>query len=94
MGDISTPEAHLALTVLNFELDYVFKCEPVPEIIEEARNLIERHPLRALDSLQLATGLVESRKGFADQMIFVTADKTLLAAAGAEGLKVWNPLLP
>jgi len=65
-------------------------------VIETAGQLLERHPLRAYDSVQLASALVAGRV-LADvalpQPTFLAADDNLLAFAQAEGLLIDNPNL-
>lgn len=59
-------------------------------LIVEAADLTVRHPLHALDSVQLASGIRAARSMTA-HLTFVTADTNLLAAASAEGLATDNP---
>ena len=63
-------------------------------VINMAAGLLERHPLRTLDALHLATGLLANQflvgQGVAG-LTFVSADDRLLAVAGSEGLAVNNP---
>lgn len=63
-------------------------------IIRNAANLARRHGLRAYDAVQLAAALDTSRV-FSQleltQLILVSADLELNAAANAEGLKVEDP---
>lgn len=65
-------------------------------VIEAAGQLLERHPLRAYDSAQLASALVAGRT-LADAVLpqptFLSADDSLLAIAQAEGLLIDNPNL-
>lgn len=64
-------------------------------IVTQAGMLLERHPLRAADAVQLACALAVRRRLHQRGMpapVFVAADTTLLAAAVAEGLVVDNPL--
>ena len=59
----------------------------VERVRERARRLLETHPLRAADSLQLAAALLtseENPQGFP----FVTLDRRLSAAAEREGFHV------
>ncbi len=63
-------------------------------IMNLATELLERRPLRALDALHLATAL--SAQPFlapygVTEVMFVSADDRLLAAAMAESLAVENP---
>ncbi|MBE2198227.1 MAG: type II toxin-antitoxin system VapC family toxin [Anaerolinea sp.] len=63
-------------------------------LIHDAGKLVQRHPLRAYDSVQLASALklqpILSQFPEAT-LTFVTADKRLLTIAQAEGLIVDNP---
>lgn len=59
-------------------------------LIVEAANLTTRHPLHALDSMQLAS-VIRASRSITAQLTFVTADSILLNAAVAEGLKTDNP---
>jgi predicted nucleic acid-binding protein len=65
-------------------------------VIEAAGRLLERHPLRAYDSVQLASALVTAST-LADaalpQPVFLSADGSLLVVAQAEGLATDNPNL-
>jgi uncharacterized protein len=63
-------------------------------IVERAKNLLEAHPLRAYDAVQLATSLeVNARLSAAglNSLVFISADTRLLAVAGAEGLAIEDP---
>ena len=60
-----------------------------------AGQLVQRHPLRAYDSIQLASALKLQptlRQFSAVGLHFVAADKRLLNVAQAEGLAVENPI--
>ena len=64
-------------------------------VVAQAGRLVESHPLRAYDAVQLACALTVRRSMHRRGMLaplFVTADTTLLAAARAEGFLVDNPL--
>lgn len=61
--------------------------EPRAATIELAADLVERHPLRADDAVQLASALRWSREsGLA--VCFVSADTRLAAAAAGEKVRV------
>jgi hypothetical protein len=68
--------------------------ELTQSVIDETRFLLERHPLRAYDAVQLASALHAHRvlptAGFPTP-VFLSADDRLLAAAQAEGLTTDNP---
>jgi predicted nucleic acid-binding protein len=68
--------------------------EPDGTVIDTAVQLIQRHPLRAYDAVQLATALLLDRSLLADELpplTFVSADNVLCEAAQAEGLPTENP---
>jgi len=65
-------------------------------LISLARNLLERHPLRAYDAIQLASALIVHQTLQAASLPplrFLSADDSLNATATAEGLMVDNPNL-
>jgi uncharacterized protein len=64
-------------------------------IVQAAQNLLLKHPLRAYDAVQLASGLDSNRRLLAANqppLIFVCADTRLLTVATSEGLQTHNPL--
>ena len=64
------------------------------QVIHRSQDLLEQHPLRAYDAIQLASALEGHARlisaGLAP-LIFVSADTRLLAAASAEGLRTDDP---
>ncbi len=60
------------------------------EVLQLARDLIQRRPLRGFDAIHLASALMLGRE-LGEPMKFVAADARLLAAAEAENLGVLNP---
>jgi len=69
---------------------------PTDAVLEAACSLLERHPLRAYDAVQLASALTAQQflreRGY-PVLTFLGADDRLNAAAAAEGLQVDNPNL-
>lgn len=61
--------------------------QPSDGLRELAEELIERHPLRAADALQLAAALIWSRR-HPQKRAFVCLDGVLADAAGKEGFSV------
>ena len=57
------------------------------KVRERARGLLEIHPLRAADSLQLAAALIASEEN-PQSLFFVTLDRRLKDAAEKEGFGV------
>jgi predicted nucleic acid-binding protein len=69
---------------------------PTDDVLTFAVGLLERHPLRAYDAVQLATALVVNKNVHSTQqggrpVIFVSADSVLCRAAQAEGLTAEDP---
>jgi predicted nucleic acid-binding protein len=63
-------------------------------VVALARDLLERHPLRAYDAVQLASALVANqvlRSASLPLLVFLSADDHLNMAATVEGLAVDNP---
>ena len=59
-----------------------------------ARDLIDRHPLRAYDAVQLASALIANHgliQSNSPELVFVSSDNQLNKAAIAEGFQVDNP---
>jgi uncharacterized protein len=59
-------------------------------VLDAAMVLTNKHPLRALDAIQLASALA-AIKTLDTPLTFITADNNLLAAATAEGLATDDP---
>lgn len=63
-------------------------------VLHRAEDLLETHPLRAYDAVQIASALESNERlvaaGLAP-LVFVSADTRLLAVAGAEGLTTDDP---
>jgi predicted nucleic acid-binding protein len=95
-------EAHLSiLDYAQIATDFAAMCaseyeiiELTTTVIERARLLLERYPLRAYDAVQLASALIVSdalQAGNFPPLIFLAADDRLLIAARAEGLATDDP---
>jgi predicted nucleic acid-binding protein len=72
---------HEEYLVLEFDAD----------VLNKARSLVFKYPLRTLDAIQLASA-VEVQGLLSATVSFVSADTRLLDAARAEGFAVENPL--
>ena len=91
-GDISGADADRILNQIEDDGSSLFLVQPsTSAVIEEAARLIDRHPLRAHDALQLA-GCLVTRDSVPGPSTFVCADVRLCEAAGQEGLTVLNPM--
>ena len=65
------------------------------QVLESARQLVERYPLKAYDAVQLASA-IEARqlvRPGLPPITFLSADKQLLSAAQAEGFVTDDPNL-
>ncbi len=76
-----------AVVALVSDLRAVTVVEIVPTVTARARVLLQRHPLRAGDALQLASCLL-LRDSTSDAVTFAGFDERLNQAAKAEGLTV------
>lgn len=90
-GGISREDASAALDILRLESARTVQ-EPLnPAVLECARQLLDRRPLRWPDALQLGAALVARDMFQGTEIIFVSASAHLLEAAKAEGLTIVNP---
>jgi predicted nucleic acid-binding protein len=93
MGEITAEEYRFAKHVFLEETRWARVVSARRSAVEWATDLIDRHPLRAYDALQVATALELNRaleaEGFS--LTFVSADDRLCAAAEHEGLTTVNP---
>ena len=90
--DISGSDASLILKQIEEDRSSLFLIQPSgSEVIEEAARLLDRHPLKAYDAIQLA-GCLAACYGVPPPITFVCADVRLCHAAQLEGLSVLNPL--
>jgi uncharacterized protein len=80
-------EAHVDAIVSALKVDVaeMWAVEARKSVLERAGELLDRHPLRAYDSMQLASALTIFQRVRA--VTFVCADVTLMEAATAEGLR-------
>jgi uncharacterized protein len=91
-----SPEDY-ARTLVAFDYDFRYRYDVItaePTVIDAARQLAERHPLRAYDAVHLASAWLADRKlvqAGQPSLTFICADDRLIAAAQAEGLLADNP---
>jgi len=93
----SVPAADCSIAVQAFTAHSATEYELVElnlDVVALARDLLERHPLRAYDAVQLASALVANhalQAAHLPSLVFLSADDRLNAAATVEGLTVDNP---
>lgn len=85
-GAFDQEDRDRALSALGRDIDAMSVVEIVPPITARARALLEHHPLRAGDAIQLACCL-HLREALGGQITFAAFDDRLNQAARAEGLK-------
>jgi predicted nucleic acid-binding protein len=90
LGDLDEADANAALARFSAHLSTLYLVQPLNEtVLESACGIIDRHTLRAYDSMQLAGCLVLCMTMGSDlEFRFVSADQALLRAAVSEGLAV------
>lgn len=84
-GSFGTAERDRALAALVADLGALTIVEIAPSIAARARRLLDRHPLRAGDAVQLASCLL-LRDATGGPVAFAAFDGRLNEAARAEGL--------
>lgn len=94
-GDLSINDLQHARDLFLNDFEELYTRLPVSKtIVDMAMQLIQKHPLRGYDSIQLATALSflnELQRLNGELLNFVSADDILNAAARSEGLTVINP---
>lgn len=63
-----------------------------PAVVRAAKSVLDRHFLRTLDALHLATCIVIRDTLRGSDVCFVSADDALLRVAEAEHFPILNPL--
>lgn len=92
LGDLSSQAANALIAQLARHCEATFQTQSVTDgVVEEASALLDRHALRAYDAIQLAGGLLLRGAAAPEVPVFACADQPLLAAARAEGLRVFDP---
>lgn len=96
-GQISTEELSFLLKSYAVHSHEEYLLLPYSEsLIDTAGPLIARHPLRALDAIQLASALKlrDSLPPDAPSLILLSSDDRLVSAARHEHLQAMNPEKP
>lgn len=90
-GDISADDAASALAVLRLESARMVQQPLNPAVLEAARQLIDRSPLRWTEALQLGAAIAAREMFQGTEIVFLSTSQRLLDAAAAEGFKVMDP---
>jgi predicted nucleic acid-binding protein len=89
-GNLSDSEHRSARERVAHDLSWLRLLPIDNDLITASVRLLDAHPLKALDSLYLA-GALNLQQVLNSPVLFVSADRQLLRAARAEGLKVLDP---
>lgn len=90
-GELEAVLAVEALESFRSQLDVRIEVLPVNDtVFQLAEKVIDRHPLKASDAIQLA-GCLTLWTSSATVPTFVASDRQLLRAAMSEGLSIFNP---
>jgi predicted nucleic acid-binding protein len=90
-GDLPHDAAEALSARMDSHLQNLYLIQLVTEaVVEEAAALLDRHPLRAYDAMQLA-GCLALRSS--ERPSFVCSDRRLSRAAEQEGLAVLDPAI-
>ena len=90
-GELEAPLAVAALESFRAQLGVRIEVLPVNDtVFQLAEELIDRHPLKASDSIQLA-GCLMLRTASAEPPAFAASDRQLVRAAEGEGLTIFDP---
>ena len=96
-GSLAPSDYADALRAFRYDTFAQYKLVEVDAAVSDlAGDLVDRHPLRAYDAVQLASALAANRilqLLALSPLTFLSADDRLVAAARAEGLIVDNPNL-
>ena len=94
-GMLSPRDHRQLLTIFDYDFAHRYNILDVETmVIDTARQMANRHPLRAYDAVQLATAWSLDRDLVSNgeaPLTFICADDRLLAIAQAEGLRTDNP---
>jgi predicted nucleic acid-binding protein len=91
-GDIDPPLALRLLRRFGEHMEMKFLKQVINDaLLDLAASLVDRHPLRAYDAVQLAGCLTLRASSGKDDPTFVSSDQRLIDVAGAEGLPFLDP---
>jgi len=88
---LTSEQVSVAVGALDGDMRRIIQQPVLPPVLEAANVMVERHYLRALDAVQLASAIVARDLLAAPDMRFIASDKDLLVAARKEGFDTWNP---
>ena len=90
-GELAPDHAAEALAILAAELAQMTEQPVNAPVIETAKQMLDRHPLRALDAIQLASCWTVRAVSRLTDIVFAASDEALLRAAAVEGFQILDP---
>lgn len=88
-GDLSEARTKVLVKKVIADLSEMIVVEVRRSATDLARQLVERHPLRAYDAVQLACALLLAERA-ATSVTFICADQRLCEIAAAEQLRIMD----
>ncbi len=90
-GDIEEADVRDALEILEEEMRRTVQMPLTQVLLQRAHSVVDTFGLRAADAIQLASAFLFAETDSTADLVFVAADKELLAAAELAGIETWNP---
>jgi hypothetical protein len=90
-GSLTHEDSEAARAILRTEAARMVQQPLNPAALEAARELLDRHPLRSVEALQLGSAMVAREMFHGMEIIFVSSQPRLLSAAAAEHFETLNP---
>uniref|UniRef100_E6Q0B1 PIN domain-containing protein n=1 Tax=mine drainage metagenome TaxID=410659 RepID=E6Q0B1_9ZZZZ len=91
-GVISEQDGAEARGILRMESARMVQQPLNPAVLEAARQMLDQHPLRASEAIQLGAAVVAREMLLDVPVVFVSSSLPLLTAAQAERFEVLNPM--
>ncbi len=92
MGLATAADTSSAVRQASDERRHLVEYPVSPLVLAQAATLIDKHQLRTLDAIQLATAIaVRDTNQVSKEVVFVCADASLIEAARREGLATLLP---
>ncbi len=94
-GNIVPTDAATVIADFDFDVNNQYRIiEITQSLLQNARNLANKHALRGYDAVQLTAAIAVNTECITIELpsvVFVSSDNELNAAAKSEGLQVENP---
>jgi predicted nucleic acid-binding protein len=91
-GGIAPADGEAARNILRVEAARMVQQPLNPAVLEAARQVLDRHELRSAEAMQLGAAVVAREMFQGMEVVFVSADPRMLAAAKGEHFETVNPV--